>query len=141
MQAWRLCRAAYADLSGQGARLAGGRWNSPGRPVVYLADHPALCVLEVRVHLDLPPDLLPADYTLLRVDFGDLTAHELKPPLDDARALGNAWLAGKASPLLRVPSFLVPRCWNLLLNPAHPAAASARIAETIPYQFDGRLWS
>jgi len=62
MLAWRLCRRPHADLSGEGARRLGGRWNSPGRPLIYLAEHPALAALEVRLHLDLPFDLLPADY-------------------------------------------------------------------------------
>ena len=43
----------------------------PGVPVVYLADHPALAALEVRVHLDLPFELLPTDYVLMRVDVPD----------------------------------------------------------------------
>jgi site-specific recombinase XerC len=43
--------------------FAGGRWNSVGRAVVYLAEHPALAVLELRVHFDL----LPADFVLMRV--------------------------------------------------------------------------
>jgi len=65
MIAWRLCRRPHATLDGEGARRFGGRWNSPGRPVVYLADHPALAALEVRDHLDLPFDLLPVDYVLM----------------------------------------------------------------------------
>ena len=47
--------------------FAGGRWNSVGRAVVYLAEHPALAVLELRVHFDLPFDLLPAYFVLMRV--------------------------------------------------------------------------
>ncbi len=65
MRLWRLTRAVHADLSGEGARRFGGRWNSPGRPLVYTAAEAALTVLEVRVHLDLPFELLPDDYVLL----------------------------------------------------------------------------
>ena len=60
--------APFADLSGEGARLYGGRWNSSGRAMVYAASDAALAVLEVRVHLDLPPDLIPDDYVLLKLD-------------------------------------------------------------------------
>ena len=35
---WRLTRRPWADLSGEGARLHGGRWNSPGHAVVYLSE-------------------------------------------------------------------------------------------------------
>ena len=44
---WRLARKRYADLSGEGARLKGGRWNSPGRAVVYMAEDAALPLIEV----------------------------------------------------------------------------------------------
>lgn len=121
-----------------GAAKRGGRWNSPGRPVVYLADHPALAVLEVRVHLDLDLDLLPADYVLLRVT--------LPVPLDagsgateTARATGDEWLGEATTPVLRVPSVLVPEAWNLLLNPRHAAAQQAQIEAILPFAFDPRL--
>ncbi|MGO9422765.1 RES domain-containing protein [Roseiarcus sp.] len=48
MLAWRICRRAFADLSGEGARRLGGRWNSPDRAVVYAADAAALAVLKSR---------------------------------------------------------------------------------------------
>ncbi|PZW47107.1 RES domain-containing protein [Humitalea rosea] len=137
--AWRLCRAPYADLTGAGALAWGGRWNSPGRAVVYAADHPALAVLEVRVHLDLPPELIPADYVLLRLS---LPKAETIPSLpEDPRALGDAWLAEGRSPVLRVPSVIVPGAWTLLLNPRHPQAAEAAILEQVPFSFDRRLWA
>ena len=86
MIAWRLCRRPHATLDGEGARRFGGRWNSPGRPVVYLADHPALAAFEVRVHLDLPFELLPSDYVLMRVDVPDphQASNQAPPPSSQA---------------------------------------------------------
>ena len=94
MELWRLCRRPYADLTGEGARRLGGRWNSQGRPVVYLAEHPALAALELRVHLDLPFELLPVDFVLMRVALPDGmgATQETIPP--DTAAVGDAWLAG-----------------------------------------------
>lgn len=41
--AFRIAKSEYVeDLSGEGARLYGGRWNRKGTPVVYLADIRAL---------------------------------------------------------------------------------------------------
>jgi RES domain-containing protein len=107
--------------------------------MVYAADHPALAVLEVRVHLDLPPDLLPADYVLMRLllPAPPETIHALP---ENPREAGDAWLAQARSPVLRVPSVLVPAAGNLLLNPAHPGAAAARIESIEPFAFDPRLW-
>jgi len=51
LRVFRVCRARYARLDGLGARLAGGRWNSPGYAVVYMAESIALAVLENLVHV------------------------------------------------------------------------------------------
>jgi len=48
---YRVCHAKHARLDGLGARLAGGRWNSPGRAVVYMAESMSLAVLENLVHM------------------------------------------------------------------------------------------
>jgi RES domain-containing protein len=139
MIVWRLCRRPHADLSGEGARRFGGRWNSRGRAVVYLAEHPALAALEVRVHLDLPFELLPVDFVLMRVAVPDSPMTEYEAP-DDSVAMGNAWLTEARSAVLRVPSVLVPHAWNILLNPNHSDAARALIGEIEPFGFDPRLW-
>src|SRR5277367_1816939 len=102
MIAWRLCRRPFAVLDGEGARRFGGRWNSPGRPVVYLADHPALAVLEVLVHLDLPPDDLPDDYVLLRAILPEPLGRASAEPGANERTAGDAWLQAGRSTTLRV---------------------------------------
>jgi len=139
MQVWRLCRRLHADLSGEGARRFGGPWNSPGNPLVYTAEHPALAALEVRVHLDLPFELLPADYVLMGIAIPDGLITDAFDPVDSV-ATGNAWLADGKPAGLRVPSVLVPHAWNILLNPRNPAASEARIETIEPFGFDPRLW-
>ena len=140
IRAWRVCRAPYADLGGEGARLFGGRWNSPGLPLVYLAEHQALAVLEVCVHLDLPPDLLPDDYVLVQADLPDEVEAVTNMP-GDPRAFRDDWLRAGRTPVLRVPSVIVPGASNLLLNPHHPAAAGTRVTARQPFSFDPRLWT
>ena len=49
---FRVCRAIYARLDGEGARQVGARWNSPGHAVVYMAESVALAVLENLVHME-----------------------------------------------------------------------------------------
>jgi RES domain-containing protein len=137
--AWRICRLPFADLHGEGARRYGGRWNSPGRALVYLAEHPALAALEVRVHLDLPHDLLPDDYALVEVALPDEPPEEVAALPADTVAEGDSWIESARSAVLRVPSALLPRAWNLLLNPRHPRASDARIIATEPFRFDPRL--
>jgi RES domain-containing protein len=142
MDVWRLCRRPFADLSGDGARIYGGRWNSPGRPVVYFAEHPALAALEVRVHLDLPFELLPNDFVLMRVSLPNRLISSLGEtvPAEQTVVVGDAWLAERRSAALRVPSVLIPNAWNILLNPRHPNAAQAHFTGVEPFDFDPRLW-
>jgi RES domain-containing protein len=140
IEAWRLARAANANLAGEGARLYGGRWNTPWHSMVYLAEHPALCVLEVRVHLDIPPELLPDDYVLMRVALPDEPPEAIADMPDDPEAVGDAWLASGRTAVLQVPSAIVPSAVNLLLNPRHSRATEAGIVDTIEFRFDPRLW-
>jgi RES domain-containing protein len=141
---WRLARRPWADLSGEGARRRGGRWNSPGHAVVYLSQEASLPVLEVLVHLDLPPDLLPLDYVLMRVDLASLEAAvEDGPaePLDvpESRTWGDRWITEARTPLLRVPSVLVPEAANLILNVRHGLAPLLPAPVSRPFAFDPRL--
>lgn len=147
--AWRLTRRPWADLSGEGARRHGGRWNSPGRPVVYLSEEAALPLLEVLVHLDLPPDLLPPDYVLMRVDLSPLEQAVPGGWLEDgpdtllderdSRAWGDRWIAEARTPVLRVPSVLVAESANLVLNVRHGLAAAIPSPGQRPFAFDPRL--
>ena len=105
---WRICRRPFADLSGEGARLYGGRWNAPGRPLIYAAETAALAVLEVRVHLDLDWDMLPDDYVLVAIDTAAIVTETIDEFPDDPRAVGDAWIELRRSALLRVPSWIVP---------------------------------
>ena len=142
MLLWRLTRAPFADLSGEGARLYGGRWNSPGSAVVYTTMEPALAVLEVRVHLDLPFELLPDDYVLMAIDT-DTLEPEIGPTLIDSeacQAYGDQWLSEQRSLLLQVPSVIVEESHNVLINTRHVDMSNVRIVSTRPWSFDHRLF-
>jgi RES domain-containing protein len=55
------------------------------------------------------------------------------------RALGDAWLDRALVPVLRVPSAVIPRSWNFVLNPAHPGFASVEIGSGEVLTIDPRL--
>ncbi|MFE8108238.1 RES family NAD+ phosphorylase [Sphingomonas melonis] len=139
----RLCKAAHAALDGEGARMWGGRWNSPGRAMVYTAATPSLAVLEVLVHLDLPPDLIPDDMVLLAIDVpNDATLHNLDSTPTDAdacRQAGDAFLDASQALGLRVRSVVVPQEANLLLNVRHADMTRVRVVGTDSFRFDPRL--
>ncbi|MBK1699271.1 RES domain-containing protein [Rhodovibrio salinarum] len=149
--AWRLTRAPYADLSGRGGQLKSGRWNTQGRPVVYLSLEASLPVLEVLMNLDLALEDLPPDYVLMRVDLSPLLARYGDAGVEDAtdvetlsqtaRSFGDTWLAEGRTPCLRVASHLIPEASNLLLNPLHPGASLLEAPSHRPFRFDPRLFA
>ena len=146
---WRISN--YPDLSGEGARVASGRWHSLGRLVVYLAENPASSMLERIVHLTDRNEegILPHFFQLLQVLVPDeipikplsaLAHDDWKENPESTRPVGDAWLASLETPVARVPSAIVPRTWNYLLNPEHPNAKQIQIVEVINERFDNRLF-
>ena len=78
MRVWRIASQSLAysakDLSGAGAKVTGGRWNSVGIPVLYCAETPSLACLETLVHLGTSDYLCSAILSLLiyLIAFGEL---------------------------------------------------------------------
>ncbi|TVP58397.1 MAG: RES domain-containing protein [Gemmatimonadales bacterium] len=146
---WRLARAPYQDLDGEGARLYGGRWNSVGTPVVYASSNLSLAVLEMLVHVD--PEDLPRDLVAIQVQAPDPSSAEQirledlpedwadRPDHPACRTIGDRWAARGESLLLRVPSAVVWEEENVLVNPRHPEAGKVRIVSTRAFRFDRRL--
>jgi RES domain-containing protein len=130
-------------LDGEGARLYGGRWNSPGRPMIYASASPSLAVLEVLVHLDLPIELMPDDYRLLAIEIADDAQVErlagAPDGFDACRNLGDAFLGAGAALALLVPSIIVPQETNALINVAHPDMTRVRLIGNEPFRIDPRL--
>ena len=110
---YRVCRARRARLDGEGARLAGGRWNSPGRAVVYMAESVALAVLENLVHMS--PQDFPTGYVSVAAVLPDglniATEQDLRLRADlrglSSQDLGDWWIDSKESAVLEVPSAVV----------------------------------
>ena len=148
--AWRITKTRYAAsaFDGEGARLAGGRWTSPGTPVVYTAENPALAALEMLGHLDAAArpayTLIPCTFPsqiVLRLDRRRLAAGWRSYPAPAVlQQLGDAWLKSGASAVLDVPSVVIDRQSNYLLNPRHPHFAKVAIGAPGPFDFDSRLF-
>ena len=150
LTAWRITKHKHvrSAFTGEGARLFGGRWNSPGTPIIYVAQSQSLAVLEVLVHLDSAAIL--EEYVLLRVDFEQSMVRDLNrsavpsfwradPPPVETQPIGDEWSAAGTSVDLRVPSTLVPGESNFLLNPQHPNFKKLKIFEPQSFRFDPRL--
>lgn len=150
MLLYRIAKCMYADdLSGTGARLYGGRWNSIGKPMVYLASSRSLAVLEVLVHL--PPTLIPSNYCLVTLDVpDDVQKLDIKalpanwqdfPEPGILKTIGDKFLQNSRHLLYSVPSAIVKEEYNYLLNPAHPNFLKVKLINKQPFSFDERLIS
>lgn len=147
--AYRICSARYPVLDGTGAAMSGARWNSPGRPVIYTSEHYATTILEQLVHVGrllVPPGHhgavieIPDDLPIATFDPAEHPGWDA-PDSSVAVAVGDAWLRGGATPLLRVPSIPgQPVEWNLLINPLHAAFTRIRIGAAFSVRWDGRLF-
>ena len=149
MRIWRIARSVYIPLDGEGARQEGGRWNPVGIPVAYTSAHLSLAVLELLVHVD--PEDFPSDLEAFEIDVPDDLLVEtisveylpagwregIDPPA--SQQIGRRWVEAVSSPVLRVPSAVVPQEANYLVNPRHPDAKRIRVVGQAPFRFDARL--
>lgn len=140
----------HEDLTGVGARLFGGRWNSEGVAVLYLSSNPSLAALEVLAHTPMkflyqqefmivkvmvPEDLSIQPLTQISLPEG----WESPQGHPDLKQIGDAWVERMRHPLLRVPSVMMPGEWNFLLNPAHPKSTEVYISAVKEWLPDPRL--
>lgn len=152
---WRIAKHTiqYAadDMSGGGAKLTGGRWNSKGVPVIYASTSIALATLETLAHLgdniairnaflvkiNVPASLWKSREVLSAADLNPTWLAE--PPGSTTVELGDAWIARGSAALLLVPSVIIPEEHNILINPAHPASTKLSAKVMRQFVYDPRL--
>jgi len=145
--AWRIIQRKFATLAftGKGARLFGGRWNSPGHAVVYTAQSLALAALEILVHVD--SDKLLQNYVAIPVIIGPQLITQVEeselpnnwrayPASNAPRSIGDAWISRAILPVLRAPSAVIPAEYNFLLNPSHKDFEKLRIGKPQRFRFE-----
>lgn len=150
MTIYRLVRSEYKDdLSGYGAFLYGGRWNSKGQYAVYGAAHISLAVLEIVVNYDAASTPLLPSFHLVEIQVPDTAVAEIQKSglkkswgadTDYTRYIGDAFLQSKSDIILTVPSAIIPEESNYLLNPVHPDFRKIKITASRKYPLDHRLF-
>jgi RES domain-containing protein len=150
VQVWRIVQRALtaSAFTGEGARLHGGRWNHPGTAVVYAAESRALAVLEMLVHLQDWKHLCTR-YVCIPVSFPEALVEQLNKPLPKSwrqypasnltKDIGNEWARAQRSPVLQVPSAVLPQERNFLLNPLHPEYVQVVVGKAETLELDRRL--
>ena len=147
--AWRIVKEKHAAtaFTGEGAALAGGRWNSRGSHVVYTSGSASLAALETLVHLN---PLLRFKYVIFRIEVDETRMEKImlsdlppdwreQPPPPSTKQVGDLWFRQSRSAVLELPSVIVPGESNYLLNPTHPDFKMIVVSTPEPFAFDARL--
>ena len=138
-----------SDISGIGARIYGGRWNHQGYPVVYASSSRSLAVLEFLVHV--PMALAPENLSILEINIIETVEIESVnksqlplnwrdyPAPEQLANIGTKWLKSKSSLLLEIPSAVVEKEVNILINPLHEDIKNVNLVSIEKFSFDPRL--
>ena len=147
---WRIVPENRANdaFVGEGARLYGGRWNSPGVAIVYGSQSKSLAALEQLVHFN---PITPNRFKVFQFQFPDSLIETIstrnlpkdwrqEPPPPSTQQFGDAWVRESRSAILAVPSIIIPEELNYLLNPAHRDFKKISIGKPADFFFDPRLF-
>lgn len=151
MEVYRLCREQFAfPLTGIGASLKGGRWNSAGVPMLYTAANRSLAMAEVAVHLTIAT--LPPDFVMLTVDIpNDASIKKLSsailpenwnifPPHFSTQEIGDEFVRENKYLVLRVPSAVTRGDFNYLINTRHADFGKIKVTASEKFPFDKRIF-
>ena len=149
MLVYRVGKTKYAnDLTGEGARLFGGRWNNKMVSCLYTSESRALALLEYTVNIDI--DDIPRALSITQIEIPDRSIKVLKeadlpgdwkqsPAPSSTKTFGSSLLLAATEPVIRVPSTVVPDEYNYLLNPLHPESKKFKIISVRDFVYDVRI--
>jgi RES domain-containing protein len=147
---YQLSKAEFAeDLSGRGAELSGGRWNTKGTPLLYTCVSQSLSVLEIAVRLsviDVPDDLKlitikVSDSIIRKVDMQQLPHDWQKfPHLRATQVFGDELLNNSKHKAFLIPSAIVPTEYNLIVNPKNVTKKEVELISIDDFYIDKKLF-
>ncbi len=149
MRVYRIAKQKYIkDLTGIGAKTVGGRWNPKGVAVLYTSTTAALSALEVLAHL--PAAYFPDDMSIATIEVPDtlITTIDIEKIPDNWNQIpvpieiqnyAMQWIVEEQYLGIKVPSIIIPKEKNLLVNPIHPKFDKVKLLNVEPFCFDTRL--
>ena len=149
MVVFRIGRTKHIkDLTGEGARLFGSRWNHKGIACIYTSESRALAVLEYTVNTnveDIPRDLSIAsiqvsDSKILTLSIGALPGNWKDSPAPaETKDFGSRLLRDGNYGVIKIPSAIIPMEYNYILNPLHADSKSFKIIDVSDFIYDLRI--
>lgn len=137
-----------ADLTGEGARLNGGRWNHKLTPCIYTSESRALALLEYTVNVNV--NEIPRALSFTTFEIPDTGIHNFKeedlpgnwkdaPAPSSAKDFGSALLKAAKKSVLKIPSIIISEEFNYVLNPLHANSRKFKILDIKDFVFDVRI--
>lgn len=150
IQSFRIVRDKYKqDMTGEGAKRFGGRWNQVGTAMLYTASNRALATLQTLIHLSqqqqtddyvLVQYTIPGDVKVKVVYESDLpTNWQNMYQSGYTKDYGSIWVRSDVSCILSVPSAIIPSEREYLFNPWHKDFGKIAIKKVDTFSFDPRL--
>jgi RES domain-containing protein len=150
MIVYRICNALYSDdLSGTGAKMFGGRWNSKGVAMLYVSQHISLAVVEMLVHNQFKDFTI--ELSLLHISFPDtLEIKEVKhnkmktdwtEDYGYTQFMGDNFIQSATHAILKIPSAVITEENNYIINPMHADFKKLKITDITSFRTDKRLFS
>lgn len=149
MKVYRVGRTKYADdLTGEGARLFGGRWNHKSVPCIYTSESRALTLLEYTVNVnieEIPRALSITTFEIPNSAIKIIPHNKLpgdwkeSPAPTSAKDFGTKQLTSLSHSVFKIPSSIITEEYNFLLNPLHPAHKDFKIVDIKDFVYDVRI--
>ena len=149
MIVYRVGKLKFArDLTGEGARLNGGRWNHKFVPCVYTSENRALAILEYTVNVNI--DDIPRALSISTIEMPDTGIYEFEPAdlpgnwrdspaPSSTKDFGSRHLIQAKILVLKVPSIVIPNEFNYILNPIHPDSRNFKVLAIQDLVYDVRI--
>lgn len=149
MIVYRIGRTKYAtDLTGEGARLYGGRWNHKLTPCLYTSESRSLAILEYTVNINI--DDIPRALSITALEIShkkllELSIAELPgnwqevPAPASTKDFGTKLLKELKYAVLKIPSAIIPDEYDYLLNPLHAESSKFSVVNVQDFIYDVRI--
>ncbi|HVW98103.1 MAG TPA: RES family NAD+ phosphorylase [Mucilaginibacter sp.] len=149
MEVFRIVRDTFSKRLEASGRA--GRWNFDDQFVIYTGSSRSLSSLELVVHQSSVSPAFKYKVVVISVaDEEELVSQVLQSSLSkgwrsmtaypETQMLGGRWYQQRSSLILKVPSAIVPKEYNYLINTSHPDFSSkVSLVRTEDYFWDERL--
>jgi len=149
MKVYRIGKTKHAaDMTGEGSKLFGGRWNHKTVPCIYTSESRALALLEYTVNINI--EEIPRALSIITLEIPSNNIESIAedqipgnwkevPAPASTKDFGTHLLKTSLHPIFKIPSSVMPQEYNYILNPLHADSKYYKIIEIADFIYDVRI--